>query len=326
MLKIVAVAILLLFSEKGSAFAQEDLRTAVSAAMGEAMADPHYQQVLAKYGLPMPDISGDTVLASPARNAYPSRSGGTLLNQVLDRGKIRIGWIRVGIPFSFVGKDGKLQGFAIDLWPLILEKLSAKYGAQIEPVWIEFTSQTGNNEMYRQLASDQDLDCAALGLASPNMCYDIIGGAYAFNEPRKKVSALTTAYYPLNMSAVRTPVPLKDRNGKDIPTDTPEAILAAAKNPDIGVTFAALAATGEGQFLDQLKERFGGETFKRVVRPADSNILEFAQKTEAHFVLGTNARIYFTRAQTPQFCAKCNVVTNLLKFDGIGFATALSNK
>ena len=72
--------------------------------------------------------------------------------------------------------------------------------------------------------------------------------------------------------------------------------------------------------------RFGGETFKRVVRPADSNILEFAQKTEAHFVLGTNARIYFTRAQTPQFCANCNVVTNLLKFDGVGFATALPKK
>ena len=180
--------------------------------------------------------------------------------------------------------------------------------------------------MYRQLASDQDLDCAVLSLASPDMCYDIIGGAYAFNEPRKKVSALTTAYYPLNMSVIRTPVPLKDRNGKDIPTDTPEAIIAAAKNPELGVTFAALAGTGEGQFLDELKKRFGGETFKRAVRPADSNILEFAQKTEAHFVLGTNARIYFTRAQTPKFCANCNVVTNLLKFDGIGFATALPKK
>lgn len=325
MLRIAVVAILLLVSGKGAVFAQ-DLRTAVSAAMGEAMADSRYPQLLAKYGLPMPDISGNPVLASPARNAYPERQGGTLLNHVLDRGKIRIGWIRVGVPFSFVGKDGKLQGLAVDLWPLILEKLSTKYGTKVEPVWVEFTSQTGNNEMYRQLASDQDFVCATRGLGSPDMCYDIIGGAYAFNEPRKKVSALTAAYYALNMSVVRTPVPLKDWDGKKTPLDTPEAILAAARNPDAGLTFAVLADTGESEFLDTLKTRFGSETFKTVIRPANSNLLEFAQKTEAHFVLGTNVRIGYTRVQTPQFCVNCGVVADLLKFDGVGFATALAGK
>ena len=325
MLRIALVAMLLLVSGKGAVFAQ-DLRTAVSAAMGEAMADQRYQPLLAKYGLPPPDIAGNPVLASPARNAYPERQAGTLLNHVLDSGKLRIGWIRVGIPFSFVGKDGKLQGLAVDLWPLILEKLSAKYGTKIEPVWVEFTSQSGNNEMYRQLASDQDFVCATRGLSSPDMCYDIIGGAYAFNEPRKKVSALTAAYYALNMSVIRTPVPLKDWNGKEMRLDTPEAILAAARNADAGLIFAVLAETGESEFLNSLKAKFGGETFKTVIRPADSNLLEFAQKTEAHFVLGTNTRICYSRIQTPQFCVNCNVVADLLKFDGAGFATALAGK
>lgn len=326
MLKLTVIAIFLLVSGMGKVFAQEDLRTAVSAAMGEAMADQRYQQILAKYGLPMPDIAGNPVLASPARNAYPARRDGTLLNHVLASGKMRIGWIRIGIPFSFAGKDGKLQGLAVDLWPLILEKLSAKYAAKVEPVWIEFTSETGNNEMHRQLASDRDPACATLGLASASQCYDIIGGAYAFNEPRKKVSAFTTAYYPLNMSGIRTPVPLKGKDGKDIALDTVAAIVAAAKNPDNGLTFAVLAATGEVQFLNALKARFGGETFKTVIRPPDSNILEFAQNTAAHVVLGTNVRVHYSRVETPQFCAGCKVIADLLTFDGVGFATALPAK
>lgn len=163
-------------------------------------------------------------------------------------------------------------------------------------------------------------------LAAVNLCYDIIGGAYAFNEPRKKVSAFTTAYYPLNMSGIRTPVPLKGKDGKEIALDTPAAILAAARNPEAGVTFAVLAATGEVQFLNALKQRFGGETFKTVIRPPDSNILEFAEKTGAHVVLGTNVRIHYSRIETPQFCANCAVISELLKFDGVGFATALREK
>ena len=321
----VAIAAAFLILGTGGALAQESLRTAVSAAMGEAMADARYQQILGKYGLPMPDIAANPVLASPQRNPYPQRNAGTLLDHVLAAGQLRIGWIRVGIPFSFVGKDGVLQGLAIELWPLILTKLSAKYEAKLEPVYVEFNSQTGNNEMYRQLSSDQDPNCASLGLASPGMCYDIIGGAYAFNEPRKKVSALTTAYYPLNMSSVRTRVPLKGKDGKEIALDTPENILAAVKNPDAGVVFAALAATGETQFLNEFKERIGG-TFKVITRPPDSNILEFAQNTEAHLVLGTNVRILYTRVQTPQFCDGCGVVAGLLKFDGVGFATAMPRK
>jgi len=305
--------------------AQEELRLAVSAAMGEMMADTRYQQVLGNYGLPMPDIAGNTMLASPARNYYPERVAGSLLDHVVDSGRLRIGWIRVGIPFSFVGRDGKLQGLAIDLWPLLLEKLSLKYGKTVEPVYVEFTVSTGNNDMYLQLSSDRDPNCASMKLPSPDMCYDIIGGAYAFNEPRKKVSALTTAYYPMNMAGVRTPVPLKDKAGRDIPFDTAEQVLAAAKNPEAGVIFALLAATGEVQFLNGLKQRFG-DTFKVVTRSPASNLLEFAQNTEAHIVLSTNVRALYTRAQTPQFCKGCAVIPGLQMFDGVGFATALTKK
>ena len=312
----------LLLCVKGPVFAQEDLRVVVSAAMGEAMVDARYQRILDKYGLPMPDFAATPALASPERNRYPERVSGTLLNQVLDRRTLRIGWIGVGVPFSFVGPDSTLQGLAIDLWPLVLEKLSMRYGKKIEPVYVEFTDATGNNNMYRQLSTDGDHHCAALRLASPAICYDIIGGAYAFNEPRKRVSKFTAAYYPLNMSGVRTPVVLIGKDGKRIVLDTPQRILAAAKNADNAMVFAALAATGEVQFLNELRQQFG-DTFKVVTRPPDSNILEFAQETPAHIVLGTNVRIYYTRVQTPQFCTRCEVVNDLLKFDGIGFATAL---
>ena len=325
MLRLVICVIAALLASAGAAHGQESLRTAVSAAMGEALADSRYQQILAKYGLPAPDAAAQTALASAARNPYPARAPGTLLNHVLERGKLRIGWIRVGIPFSFVVGDGKLQGVAVDLWPLILEKMSVKYGARVAPDFVEFTSETGNNDMYQQLSRDQDPDCAALRLASAAMCYDIIGGAYAFNEPRKKVSAFTAAYYPLNMTGIRTPVPLRGKDGKEIPLDTPENILAAARNADAGVVFAALAATGEVQFLNGLKQRFG-DTFKIVIRPVDSNILEFAQNTGAHVVLGTNARIFYSRIQTPQFCNGCTAIPNLQPFDGNGFATALPLK
>ena len=278
MLRLIICAIAALLAGTGTAHGQESLRTAVSAAMGEALADSRYQQILAKYGLPAPDIAAQTALASAARNPYSARAPGTLLNHVLERGKLRIGWIRIGIPFSFVAGDGKLQGLAVDLWPLILEKMSVKYGVQLAPVFVEYTSETGNNDMYRQLSRDQDPDCAALRLASAAMCYDIIGGAYAFNEPRKKVSAFTAAYYPLNMAGIRTPALLRGKDGRDIPLDTPENILAAARNADAGVVFAALAGTGEVQFLNGLRQRFG-DTFKMVIRPPDSNILEFAQNT-----------------------------------------------
>ena len=127
------------------------------------------------------------------------------------------------------------------------------------------------------------------------------------------------------MSGIRTPVPLRGKDGREIQLDTPENILAAAANADAGVVFAALAATGEVQFLNGLKQRFG-DTFKIVIRPVDSNILEFAQNTGAHVVLGTNARIFYSRIQTPQFCNGCTAIPNLQPFDGNGFATALPLK
>ena len=91
MFRIAATLIFLFMCALRPVAAQEELRLAVSAAMGEMMADARYQQVLAKYGLPMPDIAGNTMLAQPARNHYPVKVAGSLLDHVVTSGKLRIG-------------------------------------------------------------------------------------------------------------------------------------------------------------------------------------------------------------------------------------------
>ena len=60
MLRLVICVIAVLLASVGAAHGQESLRTAVSAAMGEALADSRYPQILAKYGLPAPDLAALT--------------------------------------------------------------------------------------------------------------------------------------------------------------------------------------------------------------------------------------------------------------------------
>lgn len=311
------VATLLLGS--APAFAQQSLGVAVAAAMGEAMKDPRYAEILGKYFLPVPDLAGDPKLASARMTPYPAVDAGSLLAQVLKRKQLRIGWIGVGIPWSQPGPDGRPIGLAIDFWVVVLDKLGAHYGTTIAAKYVEYDAQSGNNEMYRWLASDADPDCAALKLPSPENCYDVIGGAYAINSLRKTVSAVTPAYYPLNMSAVRTRAPVNDPT---VRLDSAEAILAAAARPELKLVFAALPDTGESTFLRSVAKKTG-ETFTEMPRDPKSNVLEFAQNTTAHFVLGTNVRLAVTRQETPQFCADCKIIPNLLVFDGVGFATYL---
>ena len=297
--------------------AQQSLKAAVTAAMGEAIEDPRYADILAGYGLELPD-PGEQGLVNSADYPYPEIEAGTLLEHVMDRGDLRLGWIAVGAPWSVPGPDpAEPVGLSIEYWALVQEKLNAHYGTDIALDWVEYTGSTGNNDMYLWLSRDDDPDCAASGSEG---CYDIIGGAYAINAQRKEVSDITPAYYPLNMSLVRTHVPLPEGTP---PLDTAEDVRAAMADGALGLALAGLADTGESVILDNIRKETG-DTFTILERPASSDVLDFADTTDAaHFVLGTNVRLATTRKAHPEYCADCEFIPNLLIFGGVGFATAL---
>lgn len=302
------------------AVAQQDLKAAMVAAMGEAIEDERYSGVIEKYGLPAPDLSNPTLVNS-RDNPYPDVEAGTLLAHVIDTQTFRIGWIGVGAPWAIPSEaDASIpEGLSVDYWHIMLEKLNAHYDTNIELDWVEYTDSAGNNDMYRWLATADDLDCTANG-RDVNGCYDVIGGAYAINARRKTISDISPAYYPLNMSVVRTNVPLPDGVG---PLNTAEEIRAAMADPDIDIVLAGLPDTGEDSILSNFTEEYG-DTFTHIDRTPGSRVLEFAQDSEeAHFVLGTNVRMASMRFSLPELCAGCEIIPNLTIFGGVGFATAL---
>ena len=176
--------------------------------------------------------------------------------------------------------------------------------------------------MYKWLATDEDHNCESLDTGSVENCYDIIGGAYAINARRKEISYMSPAYYPLNMSVVRTRTPFKDPNMK---LATAEDILAAVADPDAGLIVAGYEDTGEHSIMKGWEKKFG-KTFTMNFRTPKSNVLEYAETADAHFVMGTNARLAVTRQNTPEFCSECEFTPNILVFGGVGFATALPTK
>jgi len=301
------------------AFAQTDLKAAIVAAMGEAIEDPAYVDVLAKYGLELPDLN-DKTLVNSTDYPYPEVKDGTLLKHVMDTETLRLGWIAVGAPWSVPGPDpAEPVGLSIDYWDIVQDKLNAHYGKNIALDWVEFTEETGNNNMYRWLATADDVNCTGEG-RDVDGCYDVIGGAYAINKRRKSISDITPAYFPLNMSVVRTNVPLPEGAGE---LDTAEKIREAMADPDINIVLAGLPDTGEDTILTNFGKDMG-ETFTHADRTPGSNVLEFAQNSkDAHFVLGTNVRLSSTRFNDPNLCAGCAFIPNLLVFGGVGFATAL---
>lgn len=303
------------------AVAQQDLKAAVVAAMGEAIEDPRYADILATFGLPAPDLS-DPTLVNSADYAYPEVAPGTLLANVMDTETLRLGWIAVGTPWSVPGPDpAEPVGLSVDYWVIVMDKLNAHYGSNVASDWVEFTESSGNNNMYRWLATSDDFDCTGDGRAVDG-CYDVIGGAYAINARRKGLSDITPAYYPLNMTVVRTHVPLPEGAG---PLDTAEQIRAAMADGDINLVLAGLPDTGEDTILKNFAEQMG-DTFTHVDRTPGSDVLEFAQdSTDAHFVMGTNVRMASTRFKHPELCADCAFIPNLTVFGGVGFATALVN-
>ncbi len=300
------------------AFAQEELHEAIVAAMGEAIEDPRYVDVLANYGLELPDLSNPTLVNS-ADHPYPAVTDGSLLDQVLEAGTLRLGWIAVGSPWSVPGEDpSEPVGLSVEYWHIVQDHLSDHYETEIALDWVEYTDEVGNNNMYRWLATADDYDCT--DMRELDGCYDVIGGAYAINRERLSISHITPAYFPLNMSVVRTNVPLPDGVG---PLENAEQIREAMADPEINIVLAGLPDTGEDTILTNFTNQMG-ETFTHADRTPGSNVLEFAQNAEdIHFVLGTNVRMSSTRLNYPDFCADCEFIPDLLVFGGVGFATAL---
>ena len=303
--------------------AAESLYQAMTAAMGEAIEDPRYLDVLANYGMPAPDFENDKSLVNSTNYIYPNTiEEGTLLHRVLETETLRLGWIAVGAPWSVPGEGEDPVGLSVEYWDIIQDKLNAHFGKNIELDWVEFTSAVGNNDMYKWLATDEDHNCESLDTGSVENCYDIIGGAYAINARRKEISYMSPAYYPLNMSVVRTRTPFKDPNMK---LTTAEDILAAVADPDAGLIVAGYEDTGEHSIMKGWEKKFG-KTFTMNFRTPKSNVLEYAETADAHFVMGTNARLAVTRQNTPEFCSECEFTPNILVFGGVGFATALPTK
>ena len=303
--------------------AAESLYQAMTAAMGEAIEDPRYLDVLANYGMPAPDFENDKSLVNSTNYIYPNTiEEGTLLHRVLETETLRLGWIAVGAPWSVPGEGEDPVGLSVEYWDIIQDKLNAHFGKNIELNWVEFTSAVGNNDMYKWLATDEDHNCESLDTGSVENCYDIIGGAYAINARRKEISYMSPAYYPLNMSVVRTRTPFKDPNMK---LTTAEDILAAVADPDAGLIVAGYEDTGEHSIMKGWEKKFG-KTFTMNFRTPKSNVLEYAETADAHYDMGTNARLAVTRQNTPEFCSECEFTPNILVFGGVGFATALPTK
>lgn len=323
--KHLAMAILVASSAIGTmpAIASETLYQAMTAAMGEAIEDPRYLDVLENYGMPTPDFENDTSLVNSKDYPYPKDAGeGTLLQRVLETETLRLGWIAVGAPWSVPGEGNEPVGLSVEYWDIIQDKLNAQYDVNIELDWVEYTSAVGNNDMYKWLATDSDQDCAALDTGSADNCYDIIGGAYAINARRKEISYMSPAYYPLNMSVVRTRTPFKD---PDMELNSAEEIIAAIADPEAGLIVAGYEDTGEHSIMKGWEKKFG-KTFTMNFRTPKSNVLEYAETAGAHFVMGTNARLAVTRQNTPEFCSECEFTANILVFGGVGFATGFPDK
>jgi len=149
--------------------ATEALYQAMTAAMGEAIEDPRYLDVLENYGMPAPDFKNDKSLVNSTDYKYPDTvEEGTLLHRVLETETLRLGWIAVGAPWSVPGEGEDPVGLSVEYWDIIQEKLNNHYDKDIDLKWVEYTSAVGNNDMYKWLATDDDQDCAALDTVTPD--------------------------------------------------------------------------------------------------------------------------------------------------------------
>jgi len=84
------------------------------------------------------------------------------LKNIIDRGKIRLGYLRDLAPFSFLGTDGKPTGYSIELCRRIVSGIRNDSSlALLDIEWVELTS---SNRFQRVADGTVDLECAASGI------------------------------------------------------------------------------------------------------------------------------------------------------------------
>ena len=120
------------------AVAQEELKAAMVAAMGEAIEDARYPGVLAKYGLPAPDLS-DPTLVNSKDHPYPEVTDGTLLSHVIETQSIRLRWLGDCAPWAIPNASDPKHPSALseDLWNMVQEKFNAHYNTDLALDWTE---------------------------------------------------------------------------------------------------------------------------------------------------------------------------------------------
>ncbi|MBI3940377.1 MAG: hypothetical protein HY315_06045 [Acidobacteria bacterium] len=303
-----------------------ELRDAISAALAQLMVDPRFKDFLLNdFGIPAAKISDPALCAE-----YPSVTQGSLLDRILEKRVIRVGFSADPIPFSFIRAGDRLpDGIAIRMWPLIVEKLSRHYGRKIDFRLVQ--SHIPLNEMFTRLATADDPNCEArdreAGKESrSDSCWDINGGGFAIDATRLTQNDFTCSYVPAILTAVRTP---RDFTGSSNPLKTARQVFEAICDPALHPVIAAIPGSLESRFLETARrdgrfcfDRTGvnnSPTFSQIDRDGTLNVLEFAETTQAHLVLGTDARLLFTFRSSPDACKTCQIIEGVLSQLG-GFA------
>jgi glutamate/aspartate transport system substrate-binding protein len=84
---------------------------------------------------------GATLLLTSVTTAYAAES--MVLKRIKERGSINVGHRESSVPFSYIGKDGKPQGYSIDLCMKIVDAVKAELEmSSLEINLVPVTSQT----------------------------------------------------------------------------------------------------------------------------------------------------------------------------------------
>ena len=84
---------------------------------------------------------GATLLLTSVTTAYAAES--MVLKRIKERGSINVGHRESSVPFSYIGKDGKPQGYSIDLCMKIVDAVKAELEmSNLEINLVPVTSQT----------------------------------------------------------------------------------------------------------------------------------------------------------------------------------------
>jgi len=84
---------------------------------------------------------GATLLLSSVTSAYAAES--MVLKRIKERGSINMGHRESSVPFSYIGQDGKPQGYSVDLCMKFIDAVKAELEMpNLEVNLVPFTSQT----------------------------------------------------------------------------------------------------------------------------------------------------------------------------------------